>query len=245
MATDSKSNDGAAAGKLIERVASEFNQLQFYVTQSVTTSAFLDDIGPRISKITLTLQKGLKRLFTCGLKSSDSEVLRQCLRTYAIIDRIKDVEELFREMVVAPFVASHIVGGSAETLPALYEGILTFVAENCGKLADAAKAANVTGVDFVVNAVWPEVSDALSKLKYIFASGNAEDFHSNYTATEKFISEFEVACGTILSVQRLRVHPLFITFKKRWSLPVYFQLRFQVKHNTPLSLPCTRVYFCR
>ena len=41
-----------------------------------------------------------------------------------------------------------------------------------------------------------------------------------------FINKFEGVCGSKTSVQRLRSHPSFNAFMSRWSLPVYFQIRF-------------------
>jgi hypothetical protein len=38
------------------------------------------------------LQKGLELSFRRGLESDDAEVIRQCLRTYAIIDKVKRTE---------------------------------------------------------------------------------------------------------------------------------------------------------
>lgn len=75
--------------------------------------------------------------------------------------------------------------------------------------------------------MWPVVADTLSKLTFIFASGIADDFHSNYSTTVAFLDKFELLCGSRRSVERLRGHAAYIAFNRRWSLPVYFQLRFQ------------------
>ena len=88
---DADGLSGGAGGGLIERVASEFNQLQFYVTQC-KKAPFLDNIKPRIITITTTLQEALEQSFRNGIETNDAEVLRQCLRTYSIIDKIDDVE---------------------------------------------------------------------------------------------------------------------------------------------------------
>ena len=44
----------------------------------------------------------------------------------------------------------------------------------------------------------------------------------------EFLSSFELQCGTIQSVDRLRQHPSYERFMNKWSLPVYFQIRFVV-----------------
>jgi hypothetical protein len=215
-------------GGLIERVASEFNQLQFYVTQC-KQAPFLDKIKPRIITITTTLQEALEQSFRTGIETNDAEVLRQCLRTYSIIDKIDDVEALFRDLVVVPFAAESLTKDRASglTLDAIYAEIIQFVEDKCLAPCAIAREMNITGCDFLVNSVWPELSEALAKLSFIFASGIPDEFHKHFVTTESFFTEFEKRCGTRTSVKRLREHPTYVTFRKRWSLPVYFQLRFQ------------------
>lgn len=74
----------------------------------------------RIEAITRTLETGLERLFrqgklgqrkvvhchsfcTPGLLENDVDILRQCLRTYSLIDKVADAETLFRDIIVKPF----------------------------------------------------------------------------------------------------------------------------------------------
>jgi hypothetical protein len=108
-------------GQLIERVATEFNKLQFYVSKS-RNLPMVDQIKPvsktmqsviarnfflcfqRIANITSTLQFSLEGLFLQGLETSNMDILRQCLRTYATIDKMRNAENLFRKHVVAPFM---------------------------------------------------------------------------------------------------------------------------------------------
>jgi hypothetical protein len=68
--TNNAGDDGEAdgsGGKLIERVASEFNQLQFHAEQCSSRSPFLDKISPRIKTITETLKRELEKSFRRGL----------------------------------------------------------------------------------------------------------------------------------------------------------------------------------
>ena len=43
----------------------------------------------------------------------------------------------------------------------------------------------------------------------------------------EFLGKFERSCGSLASVRRFRAHPSYNTFLSKWSLPVYFQIRFQ------------------
>lgn len=58
----------------------------------------------RIAQITTTLQFSLEGSFRDGLENNDMLILRQCLRTYATIDKMRDAENLFRQYVVKPYM---------------------------------------------------------------------------------------------------------------------------------------------
>ena len=67
----------------------------------------------RIAAITVTLQHSLERSFEESLETGQADVLRQCLRTYATIDKMRDAEALFRKIAVKPYMDE--VGQSLET----------------------------------------------------------------------------------------------------------------------------------
>ena len=182
----------------------------------------------RIRTISETLQKSLKASFSKGVEAKDVETLRQCLRTYAMIDKVDIVENIFRNMVVIPFVAKSINKDAvkANEIDKVYVVILDFIKERCHTLNQATLDTGIGSFDFMTNSVWPEVSEALSRLPSLFTSGIADDFRRNYNLAQSFIEKFEQQCLTINSVKRLRAHPSFMAFQKRWSLPVYAQLRF-------------------
>ena len=59
----------------------------------------------RIAAITSTLQKKLEAAFQEGLQTGELNLLSRVLRTYAIIDKTRDAEMLFREVTVKPFMS--------------------------------------------------------------------------------------------------------------------------------------------
>lgn len=58
----------------------------------------------RIANITTTLQFSLEGSFREGLETNNVEILQQCLRTYATIDKMRDAENLFRLIIVKPYM---------------------------------------------------------------------------------------------------------------------------------------------
>ena len=77
--------------------------------------------------------------FSKGIESKDVETLRQCLRTYAMIDKIDIVENIFRNSVVVPFVAKHVNKESVKgnEIEHVYTSILDFIKSKCHTLNQA------------------------------------------------------------------------------------------------------------
>ena len=58
----------------------------------------------RIAYITSTLQRSLEESLLDGLRNGDTDVLQRCLRTYVIIDKIRDAENLIRMQIVKTYM---------------------------------------------------------------------------------------------------------------------------------------------
>ncbi|KAJ3232286.1 Conserved oligomeric Golgi complex subunit 2 [Chytriomyces hyalinus] len=106
------SSDSSDHGKLVERVAIEFNQLLFLVSsiqkQRKEPLAFVKNLQWRIDRIKSALTSILKESLDLSLaavsasKTSDmtsSAALTQCLRTYLLIDRVRDAGAGVRALV--------------------------------------------------------------------------------------------------------------------------------------------------
>ncbi|ORY89153.1 oligomeric golgi complex component, COG2-domain-containing protein [Leucosporidium creatinivorum] len=138
-----------------------------------------------------------------------------------------------------------------DPLAILYNKILTFISRECGLVLDVAERTVAVqppasgadgklgieadeqkrrvGFELLSNVVWDEIANRLmSELGHvIFAAGRPSIFHQNYLLTTSFISRIESLSPTLSHLHTLRNHPTYITFIKRFQLPVYFQLRFK------------------
>uniref|UniRef100_A0A8C3X026 Conserved oligomeric Golgi complex subunit 2 n=1 Tax=Catagonus wagneri TaxID=51154 RepID=A0A8C3X026_9CETA len=225
-------------GQILERIATEFNQLQFHAVQS-KGMPLLDKIRPRIASITAMLQQSLEGLLLEGLQTSNVDIIRHCLRTYATIDKTRDAEALVGQVLVKPYmdevIAEQIVDTNLSGLQLMYHKLLEFVPHHCrllrevtGGAISSEKGNTVPGYDFLVNSVWPEIVRGLEeKLPSLFNPGNPDTFHQKYTISMDFVRNFERQCGSQASVKRLRAHPAYHSFNNKWNLPVYFQIRFR------------------
>ncbi|XP_077607774.1 conserved oligomeric Golgi complex subunit 2 isoform X2 [Crocuta crocuta] len=225
-------------GQILERIATEFNQLQFHAVQS-KGMPLLDKVRPRIAGITAMLQQSLEGLLLEGLRTSSVDIIRHCLRTYATIDKTRDAEALVGQVLVKPYmdevIVEQIVESDPNGLQIMYDKLLEFVPHHCrllrevtGGAISSEKGNSVPGYDFLVNSVWPEIVRGLEeKLPSLFNPGNPDAFHKKYTVSMDFVRAFEQQCGTQASVRRLRAHPAYHSFNNKWNLPVYFQIRFR------------------
>ncbi|XP_010887016.2 conserved oligomeric Golgi complex subunit 2 [Esox lucius] len=226
------------AGQILERIATEFNQLQFHAVQS-KGMPLLDKVRPRIAGITSMLQQSLEGLLIQGLQTSNVDIVRHCLRTYATIDKTRDAEALVGQVLVKPYVDEVIVEMLAKSTPSglqrMYTKLLEFVPHHCrllrevtGMALSSEKADIVPGYDFLVNSVWPEIIKGIEeRICFLFNPGNPDTFYERYTVSMDFVRRFERQCGSQASVRRLRAHPSYQSFYNKWNLPVYFQLRYK------------------
>ncbi|XP_014065773.2 conserved oligomeric Golgi complex subunit 2 isoform X3 [Salmo salar] len=226
------------AGQILERIATEFNQLQFHAVQS-KGMPLLDKVRPRISGITSMLQQSLEGLLIQGLQTSNVDIVRHCLRTYATIDKTRDAEALVGQVLVKPYmdmvIVEQFVKSTPNGLQIMYTKLLQFVPHHCrllrevtGMVISSEKADIVPGYDFLVNSVWPEIIKGIEeRIASLFNAGNPDTFYDRYTISIDFVRKFERQCGSQASVRRLRAHASYQSFHNKWNLPVYFQLRYK------------------
>ncbi|XP_006874232.1 PREDICTED: conserved oligomeric Golgi complex subunit 2, partial [Chrysochloris asiatica] len=193
----------------------------------------------RIAGITAMLQQSLKGLLLEGLQTSNVDIIRHCLWTYATIDKTRDAEALVGQVLVKPYIDEVIIEPFVQSHPnglqIIYDKLLDFVPHHCrllrevtGGTISSEKGKTVPGYDFLVNSVWPEIVQGLEKkLPSLFNPGNPDAFHEKYTISMDFVRRFEVQCGSQASVKRLRAHPAYHSFNNKWNLPIYFQIRFR------------------
>ncbi|KAI9016767.1 hypothetical protein DFJ74DRAFT_242318 [Hyaloraphidium curvatum] len=228
--------------KLMERVAIEFNQLQFLVNRGKGLP-FVQNLDGRIQRVQETLQTGMKKSLAASLAAflrdrSDASGLTQCLRTYVLIDRTILAEDVIRETLYDPFLAKLISPTSLNFDPLLpvgvtplqnlYQRILDFTAQEFVPLLEITER-NLKGSSFqmLTHVVWVAVASAIQQqLPIIFAPGIPDAFHENYTTTLAFLGKLESFAPDAKALRFLRSHVSYVEFMRRWQTSVYFQIRF-------------------
>ncbi|CAI7893679.1 unnamed protein product [Closterium sp. NIES-54] len=100
-----------ARSRLLERIASEMNRLNFYVAKGKDLP-FVRSVEGRIRQASSTLAAHLRRCLERGLHQRWRRVVYHCLRAFASLDAAADAEELFRRAVVAPLVAQALLAAA-------------------------------------------------------------------------------------------------------------------------------------
>ncbi|KNC86495.1 hypothetical protein SARC_01366 [Sphaeroforma arctica JP610] len=212
-----------------ERVAGEFNQLQFYVSQCREVP-IVQALSPRIDTITRTLLAGLEASFRTALEDDNLDLMVSVLRPYAIVEKAGQAEDLFRAISAKNFVKRTVTSAnlSKHGLEWLYNEVVMYTDMDCKTLLTAAEQVGPNIFQFLVNSLWPTLVEAMTEVTpEVFAAGIPDQFYLNYTCTKKFINRFSEKIGSPQSVALLKNSTSYIDFMKSWSLPIYYQLRFQ------------------
>ncbi|XP_059004527.1 conserved oligomeric Golgi complex subunit 2-like isoform X2 [Mustela lutreola] len=95
----------------------------------------------RIAHITAMLQQALGGLLLEGLQTSNVDIIRHCLQTYATIDKTRDAEALVGQVLVKPYmdevIVEQIVESHPDGLKIMYANkLLEFVPHHCRLLRE-------------------------------------------------------------------------------------------------------------
>uniref|UniRef100_A0A7S0BQM4 COG complex component COG2 C-terminal domain-containing protein n=1 Tax=Rhodosorus marinus TaxID=101924 RepID=A0A7S0BQM4_9RHOD len=108
-----------------------------------------------------------------------------------------------------------------------------FVRDKCNPVTSLCDSEErLRSFDFVNKAIWPEIESGIESNLNVFSPGIADVFHKSFMGATKIFSLLEGLCSTAEKLKALQGHKQTVSFWRRWSLPVYFQLRFQEVTNT-------------
>ncbi|KAG0243145.1 Conserved oligomeric Golgi complex subunit 2 [Actinomortierella wolfii] len=252
---DDEQQESISTAKRLERVASEYNQMQYLVSKGAGLP-FVTNIDWRLVRIKETMSDNLSKVLKTCLKppkdinpAENKASLLQCLRTYALIDQTTEAETVITEYLIQPFVEKTITRynlehlGSPEKRPlvAIYDAILDFIQDRCTLLMEVTQKElkGTTHYDIPAHCIWPAVAAGILKnIPSILNAAPADVFHQNYTDTMQLVSKLESLCGSRRSLTHLRSDATYQAFMKRWHLllQTYFTLRSREMKDTVESV---------
>ncbi|EAL18864.1 hypothetical protein CNBI1250 [Cryptococcus deneoformans B-3501A] len=248
--------DELETSKLVTRVAGEYSQIVYLMNKARTEEcAIVNVVEERIKNIKSRLSKDLSTVLLSELENLNATGLKQCLKTYELIEGWEEAEEVVRK--VFREYCRNTISSSALSLPTsptapqtphqlrnpldvprlpasyntplalLFNRVLAQVA-SYQPLLDASKEVSEK-FDFFARVFWPEIGDTIIERlgSVIFAAGRPDDLHKYYTTSHKFLDLLETIAPSAHSVLAMRSSPSYTAFERRWQLPVYFQLRWK------------------
>ncbi|CAO3646141.1 unnamed protein product [Cunninghamella blakesleeana] len=204
-------------------------------------------------KLSKALSIALNKMMENQLNNSIKQSMIQCLRTYALVDQTHIAEKIIREEYIRVFLDKTITREAIESprsmtsptltpspssssilsdhypLVIMYNKILLFATNDLRPILEITQQLlKGTNYEILVNSLWTEFVDQINKkCSSIYAPGQTEVCHKNYTASIHFMAGLENLFTSKKSLLYFRNHPSYNEFMKRWQLPVYFQLRFR------------------
>ncbi|KZC14477.1 PREDICTED: conserved oligomeric Golgi complex subunit 2 [Dufourea novaeangliae] len=218
---------------ILEQAATEFSQLQFHVSRCKLD--IIKDKQKESEQLEQSYMTHLNEFFLACVQEKNSVLLIRCLRIHVMLDKVKDAENLVKKEVVSPLVDSVVSMENLQAdslgLQSIYNRLLNILSVELKQLLDITlhpDRCSVKGFNFLVNSFWIDVEEKIEQhIKCIFAPGDPVLFHSRYVATLEFLEKLEVECVTSDSLVALKGNAQYKDFLRKWSLPVYFQIRFQ------------------
>ncbi|WVN87517.1 uncharacterized protein L203_102700 [Cryptococcus depauperatus CBS 7841] len=242
--------------KNIARVAGEHTQIVYLLNKARNEGcSIVNIVEERIVRIKSRALQGLSTVLLSELQNQSASGLEQCLKTYQAIEGWEEAQEVVRKSIrqfcrdntlaldlslssspIAPktphplhdpLSALRLPPTDTTPLASIYNRNLAHVAMYQSLIDIGEKVSNK--FDFLAKVIWPEIGEAIMDNlgNVIFAAGRPDELHKNYTTTYRFLSLLESIAPSVRSVIAMRQSPTYLTFERRWQLPVYFQLRWK------------------
>ncbi|KAI9602724.1 hypothetical protein H4Q26_002021 [Puccinia striiformis f. sp. tritici PST-130] len=219
--------------KRIERITNEYTRMLYLVSKGRDLN-YVTSLQPRIKLITDALHRELASLLKSILRTPRSDArkrdcLLECLRAYESLGAVTRAEEVIKTEVVLPRMSQLIHPNVLTQVPYLRNSQSCSAQQDppSPEEANGDKPSNQSHYNVLVNSIiLPTLQLITTSLgSRLFAAGNPNTFHRNYSYTIKFLEQLEEFCSTPRQVLNLRAHPEWRAFKNKWQLAVYAQIK--------------------
>ena len=181
-------------------------------------------IVPRFQVISDNFYQTLETEFFSSISDNKREELNTILRIYSLNGKQSELEALFRQKVVKPYMDEVICETFLEKygINRFFEDILKFIDLKCQLIIDV----NDSDFSFIINSVWSEVCNCIViRTTSVFSAGNPDQFHRQYYSTIEFINSFVEKSG--IKRSDLEQKSNYKELMNKFNIEVYFHIRFQ------------------
>lgn len=166
------------------------------------TKTLLAD-GKSLNSLDPQLIHRIQLLLSSGMLMNAIDKIEKSIQHKLIQPAVKTIIENFKSSGKFLSLKKHELSSFLNSLLGLFK-------DPCGLLIDIStgrheKVTGVTGYDFAVRSIWPEIVDQIqSNFPHLFMVTDRNDFHERYSLCREFLKKFELECGSQESVKRLR-----------------------------------------
>jgi hypothetical protein len=181
-------------------------------------------LSARFELISHMLYENLESAFFSAITNNDRQQLESILRIYSLNGKHTELENMFRQKVVKPYMNEVICESFLDKygINRFFQEILQFIDLKCQLIISI----NDENFSFIISSVWKEISNCLIiRTSSLFSAGNPDRFHLQYSSTTEFIDNFIIKSQIEKSV--LESDPNYIELMNKFNTEVYFHIRFQ------------------
>eukprot|EP00494_Astrolonche_serrata_P024727 UN24987 len=168
-----------------------------------------------------------------SIKNQNELACRCALRSFSILNAVGQAESIIDLDVVCPLIEKHCTpsksnrDSSKEIVDNFNELYNDLNSQIIMLIKQSYRIGGQTKFKFVEKSVWSRIRiTLLEKQKDMFFPRFSEVFHKQYTETFKLFRRLQCMCTYDNALKLFNV-PENKEFRKKWYLPIYFQLRFQ------------------
>ncbi|XP_003747341.1 conserved oligomeric Golgi complex subunit 2 [Galendromus occidentalis] len=208
---------------LVERTASQIHSLAVSLERCRGVS-LARRAAEAIDEVKARLQAYLEIKFLDALQDHDENQLHHVLQIAVLVDRVHFIEGFYSDRIVKPALEEIVTERVLREVlsDGLFNQVIMFVTTNTAPLTKCSPPE----YDFILRAVFPVfVSLAETRIPTLFSLTSATMFHVRYSEARRFLETLENHLPE-KSIQQFRDSDAYKTFMSRWSIGVYFQLRY-------------------
>ena len=208
---------------LVERTASQIHSLTASL-ERCRDVALAKRAAVSIDQVKQRLQTYLESKFLEALQNHDENQLHHVLQIAVLVDRVTFVEAFYSDRIVKPALEEIVTERVLREVlsDGLFNQVIMFVTTNTALLTKHSPPE----YDFILRSVFPVfVSLAETRIPTLFSLTSATMFHVRYNEARRFLETLENNLPE-KSIQHFRDSVAYKTFMSKWSIGVYFQLRY-------------------
>ncbi|CAF3704595.1 unnamed protein product, partial [Adineta steineri] len=217
--------------EMIERAIVQFSFISIQLDKCDQNEPTIESLKSVIENLRRVFEKRLTAAFMDAYREPNMSLLADSLKGLASISLQTVAEQTFANEIVKPYMEKNVrnVLIQSNDISLAFSKTIDFIKTECKAMLYVIERINHdcgSHFDFVVNSIFPELTQCLEQSSQnFFSAADPDIFHERYLSWLKFISLLESDLSK-LSKQNLKNSKACQDFSSRWDVIVYYQIRF-------------------